>query len=184
MIAPMGIATDATTAAFFGSLVEQRKLVALYTFDNEALIFPAVHHFTRFALLVQGWTTSEESADFCCLLRHVEQLADSRRHFSLTAEQVESINPNTKTSPVFRSRLDAELSTKIYANVPVFRPKTFGLESGMRNVQLRTMLHKTNASAAGDLVPRAEAQDDPENWLSFTKESTGTSLITGTQRTG
>ncbi len=37
----------------------------------------------------------------------------------LSTEQIEVINPNTRTAPVFRSRYDAELTAKIYANAPV-----------------------------------------------------------------
>ena len=42
----------------------------------------------------------------------------SERRFNLTPEQVEHINPNTKTVPVFRSRGDAELAAKIYDRIP------------------------------------------------------------------
>jgi hypothetical protein len=46
------------------------------------------------------------------------------RRFTLSAEDIARINPDTKTAPVFRSRADAELTAKIYARVPVFIDET------------------------------------------------------------
>lgn len=37
----------------------------------------------------------------------------------MTPEEIAFINPNTKTCPVFRSKMDAELTKKIYRKVPV-----------------------------------------------------------------
>jgi hypothetical protein len=37
----------------------------------------------------------------------------------LSAEDIELINPNTRTAPVFRTLADAELTKKIYRLVPV-----------------------------------------------------------------
>jgi hypothetical protein len=46
-------------------------------------------------------------------------LEDKRRAFTLSAEDFELINPNTRTCPVFRSQADAELTKEIYRRVPV-----------------------------------------------------------------
>src|SRR5690606_13593894 len=51
MIVPTGIATDATTAPFFGALVAQQRLASFISFENEENILPAVHHAFKFALL-------------------------------------------------------------------------------------------------------------------------------------
>ncbi len=39
MIVPIGIATDDTTKDFFVDLVEQRSIVRVYGFENEAFTF-------------------------------------------------------------------------------------------------------------------------------------------------
>jgi hypothetical protein len=51
MICPTGIATDDTTKAFFGSLIDNQALAALVGFENEAKIFPAVDHRVKFLIL-------------------------------------------------------------------------------------------------------------------------------------
>ena len=47
------------------------------------------------------------------------------------------MNPNTRTCPVFRSRVDADLAKKIYRHVPVLIDDTRG-ENGNPWVDLAT----------------------------------------------
>jgi hypothetical protein len=54
------------------------------------------------------------------------QLADDRRAFSLSADDIAQISPNTRTCPVFRSSVDAELTKRIYARVPVLIDESKG----------------------------------------------------------
>ena len=51
IIVPTGIATDANTATFFGELIDRENLFSLFSFENEAFIFPSVHHAFKFCLL-------------------------------------------------------------------------------------------------------------------------------------
>ncbi|MBO0798761.1 MAG: hypothetical protein J2P31_08045, partial [Blastocatellia bacterium] len=44
---------------------------------------------------------------------------DERRHFTLSADEIALLNPNTRTCPVFRTKRDAELTKAIYRRVPV-----------------------------------------------------------------
>lgn len=117
VIVPTGIATDATTAPFFGALVDRHRLASLIDFENRDAIFPAVHRSYKFSLLTIG--RDVDAAGFAFFLTDPAQLAHPERRFTLSPEQIARINPNTKTAPVFRSRADAELTAKIYANLPV-----------------------------------------------------------------
>ena len=86
-------------------------------FDNAWKIFSAIHPDTPFVLLTIGQTNS--AAEFSSYLLSAEQLFHGERRYHLTREQIAAINPNTRTAPAFRSRADAELTAKIYANAPV-----------------------------------------------------------------
>ena len=119
VILPTGIATDATTAAFFSALIDDRRLVGLTSFENEEFIFPGVHHSFRFCLLVVGDKGTCDKPFFAFFLRQPDQRHVPDRIFTLSAEEIARINPNTKNAPVFRSRTDAELTARIYARVPV-----------------------------------------------------------------
>jgi hypothetical protein len=117
VILPTGIATDATTAPFFSSLVVENRLVSLFSFENERFIFPGVHHSFRFCLLVVG--TTNKAAEFAFFLRDPIQLSDMDRRFGLEPKEIRLINPNSGNAPVFRSKADASLTASIYKRMPV-----------------------------------------------------------------
>jgi hypothetical protein len=119
LVLPTGIATDATTAPFFGDLVRKSKLVSFLDFENEAfLLSRAVHHSVRFCLLtVCGRSTQVKQASFAFGTRHMRDLP--ARRFTMPPEEILLVNPNTGTTPVFRSRRDAEITISIYQRVPV-----------------------------------------------------------------
>lgn len=120
VIVPTGIATDDTTKEFFGDCVSEHRLVSLFDFENGAPLFPGVHRSFKFCLLtLTGPAGGAEEAEFLFFARDPRELADLDRRFTLTPEDLALLNPNTKTAPVFRSRRDAELTTKIYRRVPV-----------------------------------------------------------------
>ena len=117
VVVPTVIATGDTTAPFFRQLVETNTLAAFLDFENEARIFQGVHHQFRFALLVVTGGRAVESARFAFSTRYITQLAD--REFALRPSEILLVNPNSGTSPVFRSRQDAEITLRIHRRVPV-----------------------------------------------------------------
>jgi hypothetical protein len=136
VIVPTGIATDATTAPFFAALIEQRKLARLISFENEEFIFPSVHHSFRFCLLtISGARQAMPSLAF--FLRSPNAISDPERSFILTPAAFASINPNTKTAPVFRSQADAELTSKIYARVPILFEQAKGAAGNPWGIEFR-----------------------------------------------
>ncbi len=120
-IVPTGIATDDTTKFFFQDLVGSRSLVSLYDFENREKLFPAVHSRMKFCLLTltgRGRPTTD-GAEFAFFLHRVEDLGEQDRRFTLTAEEIALLNPNTRTCPIFRTKRDAEITKAIYRRVPV-----------------------------------------------------------------
>ena len=119
LVLPTGIATDATTAPFFGDLVRNAKLVSFLDFENEAfLLSRAVHHSVRFCLLtVCGHATPVNLATFAFGTRYMRDLPE--RRFTMPPEEILLVNPNTGTAPLFRSRRDAEIAIGVYKRVPI-----------------------------------------------------------------
>jgi hypothetical protein len=117
IIVPSGICTDAGTSLFFRHLVESHQLFELNGFDNQKKLFPSVHPDTPFCLLVTAQNSL--STRYAHYLLSTGELADERRHFHLSSDEMRMINPNTVTCPIFRSERDAELTKKIYGRVPV-----------------------------------------------------------------
>jgi hypothetical protein len=120
LVLPSGTATDAFTQKLFRHFSNGR-LVSLYDFENREGLFPGVHRSYKFCLFTIGRSAA---AEFAFFLARVPELADVRRRFELSAEDFQLINPNTRTCPIFRSRADAELTKKIYRNVPVLIDET------------------------------------------------------------
>lgn len=118
IVVPTNIATDDTTKTFFGDVVEKQALASLYDFENREAIFPGVHRSYKLCLLTLS-ATPVEQAQFVFFATRVEHLRDERRRFTLTPEEIALFNPNTRTMPVFRTRMDVELTRKIYQRVPV-----------------------------------------------------------------
>lgn len=120
LLVPSGIATDKTTAAFFRSLMDSRRLQRLYDFENKAGIFPDVHRAFKFSILnFAGSATKFDAADFVFFAHSLNELRESKRHIPLTAEDMKRLNPNTRTCPIFRDRRSADITKVIYGRVPV-----------------------------------------------------------------
>ena len=141
-ITPTGIATDDSTKQFFSHLNLNRRLVSLYSFENEEFIFEAVHHSFRFCLITLGYS---ESAFFGFFLRKPKDIYDDRRLFKLSAEEFKLINPNTLTCPIFRSNQDALLTKKIYSNVPVLVNEE-SINGNPWNISFMSMIHMSGDS--------------------------------------
>jgi hypothetical protein len=127
VILPTGIATDDTTKYFFGDLVEKQNLANIFSFENEAHIFPAVHNEFKFCgFIMSGSQEKIRQPGFVFFCRYFDDLRQPERHFNLSTQDILLINPNTRTMPVFRTKSDAELTLKIYKHVPVLIDKSIG----------------------------------------------------------
>lgn len=120
IVIPSGIATDDSNKQFFADLTEKHAIVSLYDFENREGTFADVHRSYKFCLLTVGGTNAApKRADFAFFLTNVGQMKEEDRHFSLSAEDIALLNPNTRTCPIFRCKRDAEITKAIYRRMPV-----------------------------------------------------------------
>lgn len=121
LLTPSGIAAHSTTKAFFGALADSSRLVRLYEFDNRLRkFFPEVHPDTQFVILnFCGEQMKWKTPDFIFGVLNVNELEDKGRHVNLTSDDIRLLNPNTRTSPIFHTKRDAEITKAIYRRVPV-----------------------------------------------------------------
>ncbi len=97
IVVPTGIATDSTTAEFFGTLVRTKQLRTLFDFENRDGLFPAIDSRIKLCVLAMA---SSDAADFAFFMAD-PQLLEQERRFSLTPAMISKINPNTGTAPIF-----------------------------------------------------------------------------------
>jgi hypothetical protein len=161
-IVPSGIATDDTTKFFFQDLIQTHSLVSLFDFENRRNIFPGVGHGKfKFCLLTLTSPINplNQPAEFVFFAYETTDLSDESRHFTLSEKDIELLNPNTRTCPIFRSKRDAELTKAIYECVPVLI-KEGVIEENIWNISFSRMFDMTNDSH----LFRNRQQLEAEGW--------------------
>ncbi|MDR1520855.1 MAG: N-6 DNA methylase [Planctomycetota bacterium] len=158
-IVPSGLATDDTTKLFFQDLMRSGSLDSFFDFENKREIFP-VHRSFKFALLTirrpatdeakagEGAEAVSDAAEFAFFLQGTDDLSDPERRFRLSCANIKLVNPNTLTSPICRSRKDAELTKYIYRRMPVlWREAAAGEpEANPWGVSFDCLFHMSNDS--------------------------------------
>ena len=117
IIVPTGIATDATTAPFFRSLIEGRRLSSLFDFITNPQIWQEIGHGKmRFSLLtLTGSSITVDEPEFATLLKHPSELSPRGYRIRVAAADLLLVNPNTGTCPMFHTQRDATITTGISA---------------------------------------------------------------------
>lgn len=162
LIVPTGIATDNGTKAYFDAIAGGGRLVSLYSFKEIRKWFPGTDDRNPFCLLTLG--DQSKGCQLAFSLSYATDLADSHRSFTLDSNDFSLLNPNTRTCPVFRSQMDAELTKKIYGGVPVLIDEALGEQGNPWSIKFMTMFHMSNDShlffdePAPDRLPLYEAK--------------------------
>lgn len=167
LVIPTGIAINESNKNFFSKLVEENRLISLYDFENSEALFD-IHRMFKFCLLTAGKAQvmpREVTGGF--YLTRVDHLQDPKRIYRLQSNDFITLNPNTKTCPIFRTRKDAELTSKIYRNSSILINETtkanpwnvkFG---GMFNMSTDSHLFKTHndfCTGSESLIPLFEGK--------------------------
>src|SRR5262249_53879780 len=97
-------------------------------------------------------------AEFTFFLRQVDALREPERKFTLTPDDFELLNPNTRTCPIFRYQRDAEMSKSMYRRVPVLVDKSRGTAGDPWTVSFMAMFHMANDS--GRFRTREQLESD------------------------
>lgn len=114
IIVPSGVATDDVSRSLFSAMMESKRIVSLFDFENREGIFPTVHRSYKFCLLTLTGRAIEKPATFSFFLQSTREISDRSKIFSLTAYELKLLSPLTGLSPTFRSSRDKKLVTEIY----------------------------------------------------------------------
>ncbi len=166
-VVPSGIATDDGTKLYFEKIATGGMLKSLYDFENRESLFPTVDSRVKFCLVTLA--PKEKTSDFAFFIHTMDELEDERRHFTMSAEDFDLINPNTHTCPVFRSKKDAGLTKQIYKKAGVFIKECDKDTGNPWEISFKTIYHMSNDSGlfsktsgktvdGSDLLPLYEAK--------------------------
>src|SRR5690606_5042280 len=105
---------------------------------------------------------SSKRTELMFLLTDVSQIRNAERRFSLSSDDLAILNPNTKTAPIFMTRMDAELTKRIYNKIPILINQKNN--SNPWNISLMTMFNMSTDShlffinSEKDSIPIYEAK--------------------------
>ena len=173
LVLPTGIATDVTTAPFFGDLVRGNQLIHVYGFRNNRGLFKGVGHGdVRFCLLAFTGSHVEVTRSlFAFDLGLPSELNAHGTTYQLSRQDITLVNPNTSTCPTFKSPEDSKIVIGIYKRVPVFWRDT--PEENPWGLSFMAMFHMANDSG----LFRTRDQLERDGWL-----LAGNVFLRGTQR--
>ena len=153
LLTPSGIYADKTAAAFFQAISTRGRVAGLFDFENRRTgagvphFFPDVDSRFKFCALIFGGEKRRFDETECAFFLHdTGTIRDPDRCFALAPSDFARVNPNTGTSPIFRTRRDAEITRRIYEDHPVLVDRAQGEERRAWPVRYRTMFHMTNDS--------------------------------------
>ena len=125
LLVPSGISSDKSSSGFFKEVATRGRLRVLYDFENRRSLynldpfFPDVDTRFKFCVFVADKSPHKKETFCGAFLQSVLELKDKQRKFSLSARDFSMVNPNTGTAPIFKTKRDAELTTKMYSKLPV-----------------------------------------------------------------
>ena len=167
LILPSGLLTEKTTASFLEYILSKGILASAYEFENEGFFSGAGSgHMLRFALTTLRASTDLDSVPRVGFkLKSVADIHSDNRTNRITRAELATLNPNTRTYPVFQTRRDALISLRCHSEsgVLVDRSITDLSLSNPWNIRMASMYHMTNDS---HLFMTPKSQHELQEWHS------------------
>ncbi len=167
LLIPSGIASDQSSSAFFRKVTGDRQVHRVIDFFNRrydgTLFFADVYYRFKFCAYIAGGAERKfEGASYGFFIRDLAEVNDPDRVFPVTVEEIARINPNSGTAPIFRSRRDKEITSGIYARLPVWADRSTGDAQPVWPLRYVRMLDMANDS--GKFRTRAELENAEGAW--------------------
>lgn len=184
-VLPTGIVLDNNNKDLYLYLIQSNKLDTVIDFENRAALFPDVDSRYRFCLFVTVGNNGRNQYKF-----YQTEPSQEGEYVKITLEDIEAINPNSKTCPSFRNHKDYLLAQKIYKKWGVLQNENYP-EKNTWNVRIRTPFNMSNDSGMFkpyelDLLPLYEAKYIYHfnhrycNWNGITTDSTNITQLSNT----
>lgn len=147
-IVPSGIATDDGTKDYFSDLIQRASLISLFDFRNhDDLFYDIGHRRFKFSLLtICGDGGPRASAKLVFFAESADELRDPARQFTLAVSDFDTLNPNTRTCPTFRSRRDADINLAMYHHSGILWRESDEDTGNPWKLRFMAMIHMANDS--------------------------------------
>lgn len=119
LLIPTGSITDKRSSKFIKEITDNKRIKAIYDFENKKIFFPEIDSRIKFCIFIGGGTRRNfDQVDMTFFLHSTQNIKNSA--FSIAHKDFQLYNPNTTTAPIFRTNRDALITHKIYEENPVF----------------------------------------------------------------
>ena len=168
VIVPTSIATDSSASAFFGDLVTRNRLAGLYSFYEVRKWFKDTDERKPFCIFIVA--DHRGSIPVVFNIQKIDEVHEKERQIFLGEEDFKLFNPNTLTAPLFRARVDRELTHKLYRVLPVLIRERPGHPVGDENpwgITFQTLFHMSNDSGYFQTAEQLNVQGfqrDARDW--------------------
>ena len=163
-LVPTGIATDKATSGFFYDRAVNGRVQTIFDFENRSGFFPDVDARFKFCAFVTSGDRTFPVTECSYFMHSPKDINDPDRKFHLTAEDFARVNPNSKTSPLFRRKRDAEITAQVYAAKPIL-----SLHKGKKKKPLWPVVYNQmlNISTDVDLFRTVQQLEETEGAYSI-----------------
>jgi len=156
-VLPTGIILDNNNKELYFYLIQNNKIDTVIDYENRKGLFADVHRMFRFCLFVTVGKKGRNHYKF-----YQTEPSQFGEFVKITLEDIEAINPNTKTCPSFRNQKDYTLAQKIYKIWGVLQNESYP-EKNKWDVRIRTPFNMSNDSGmfkpyGEELIPLYEAK--------------------------
>ncbi|HRX82208.1 MAG TPA: Eco57I restriction-modification methylase domain-containing protein, partial [Pirellulaceae bacterium] len=167
LIVPSAVSMDAYNAPLFMALVNERRLVSLYDFENSGELFSEVHRSYRICILTLcGTQVKVKALQFCYFAHSTDVLGDRDRIVTLSPDDIELFSPNTLAPPMLLSSKEGELSRMVYGKFGVLVNRRSKRLSGQWSASIQRML---SLSDPGDIFRMARELGDDAHSVAWTR---------------
>ena len=181
-VLPTGIVLDNNNKDLYFYLLNNGKLDTVIDYENSKALFPDVHRSYRFCLFVTVGKHGRNQYKF-----YQTEPSQDGEFVTITLEDIEAINPNTKTCPSFKNQMDFSLARKVYKKCGSLINEN-DPNKNTWNVRIRTPFNMSNDSGmfkpySEELLPLYEAKYIHQynhrfsNWTGSTTTSTKNSQL-------
>jgi hypothetical protein len=135
LLVPSGIYGDKRASNFFSKISTNSRLGYLFDFENKKIFFHDIDTRFKFCIYITGGENRKfNSSEMAFYLHDIKEI--NERKFFMTAEDFKKVNPNTGTSPIFRTHIDAEITKMIYSKFPIINHKLKGKIWPIKYIQM------------------------------------------------
>lgn len=169
LLVPSDITTGRTSARFFKKLVEEKRVGAIFDFENRKPYFPDVDRRQKFCVILFGAMQRAWPEVHCAFyVGDALEMEAPGGTFTMTGKALTAPNANSGGAAMFRTPRDSALAAKVYTSHPILVARTDDDVSAVWPVKYSNLFHMSADSKLfkrkSELVDSGWIEGSLRNW--------------------